>query len=152
MLDSFRSNMKGIAFGIVILIAIVFAFSGIGSLSISGSASDTAVTVNGEKVTELSVARAITGEKRRILRENEGLDPAVLTDELIRPQVVDQIIGRKLLTQAAKSSGMGVSSRSTSKILLGTPAFQGKMVALIKTSISIRFAIRATPAVHSLKC
>ena len=126
MLDSFRSNMKGIAFGIVILIAIVFAFSGIGSLSISGSASDTAVTVNGEKVTELSVARAITGEKRRILRENEGLDPAVLTDELIRPQVVDQIIGRKLLTQAAKSSGMGVSSRSTSKILLGTPAFQGE--------------------------
>ncbi|MDG1494705.1 MAG: SurA N-terminal domain-containing protein [Porticoccaceae bacterium] len=126
MLDSFRSNMKGIAFGIVILIAIVFAFSGIGSLSVSGSASDTAVTVNGEKVTELSVARAITGEKRRILRENEGLDPAVLTDELIRPQVVDQIIGRKLLTQAAKSSGMGVSSRSTSKILLGTPAFQGE--------------------------
>jgi peptidyl-prolyl cis-trans isomerase D len=118
--------MKGIAFGIVILIAIVFAFSGIGSLSVSGSASDTAVTVNGEKVTELSVARAITGEKRRILRENEGLDPAVLTDELIRPQVVDQIIGRKLLTQAAKSSGMGVSSRSTSKILLGTPAFQGE--------------------------
>ena len=48
MLDSFRSNMKGIAFGIVILIAIVFAFSGIGSLSMSGSGADTAVTVNGE--------------------------------------------------------------------------------------------------------
>lgn len=124
MLDSFRSNMKGIAFGIVILIAIVFAFSGIGSLSMSGSGADTAVTVNGEKVTELSVQRAINGEKRRILSENEGLDAAVLTDELIRPQVLNQIIGRKLLTQAAKSAGMGVSSRTTSKVLLGTPSFQ----------------------------
>ena len=116
--------MKGIAFGIVILIAIVFAFSGIGSLSMSGSGADTAVTVNGEKVTELSVQRAINGEKRRILSENEGLDAAVLTDELIRPQVLNQIIGRKLLTQAAKSAGMGVSSRTTSKVLLGTPSFQ----------------------------
>ena len=124
MLDSFRHNMKGIAFGIVILIAIVFAFSGIGSLSMSGSGADTAVTVNGEKVTELSVLRAISSEKRRILSENEGLDAALLQDELIRPQVVEQIIGRTLLSQAAKSAGMGVSSRTTSKLLLGTPAFQ----------------------------
>ncbi len=124
MLDSFRNNMKGIAFGIVILIAIVFAFSGIGSLSVSGSASETAVIVNGEQVTELSVQQAINNEKRRILSENEGLDAALLSDELIRPQVVEQIIGRKLISQAAKSGGMGVSSRTTSKLLLGTPAFQ----------------------------
>ena len=123
MLDSFRHNMKGIAFGIVILIAIVFAFSGIGSLSMSGSGADTAVTVNGEKVTELNVLRAISSEKRRILSENEGLDASLLEDELIRPQVMEQIIGRRLLSQAAKSAGMGVSSRTTSKLLLGTPAF-----------------------------
>ena len=123
MLDSFRHNMKGIAFGIVILIAIVFAFSGIGSLSMSGSGADTAVIVNGEKVTELSVLRAISSEKRRILNENEGLDASLLEDELIRPQVVEQLIGRRLLSQAAKSGGMGVSSRTTSKLLLGTPAF-----------------------------
>jgi len=123
MLDSFRHNMKGIAFGIVILIAIVFAFSGIGSLSMSGSGADTAVTVNGEKVTELTVLRAISSEKRRILSENEGLDASLLEDELIRPQVMEQIIGRRLLSQAAKSAGMGVSSRTTSKLLLGTPAF-----------------------------
>ena len=123
MLDSFRHNMKGIAFGIVILIAIVFAFSGIGSLSMSSSGADTAVTVNGEKVTELSVLRAISSEKRRILSENEGLNASLLEDELIRPQVVEQLIGRRLLSQAAKSAGMGVSSRTTSNLLLSTPAF-----------------------------
>ena len=124
MLESFRDNMKGIAFAIVVLIAIVFAFSGIGSLSISGSASDTAVKVNGERVSELQVLQAINSEKQRILSENEGLDPALLENDLIRPQVVDQIIGRKLLSQEASSGGMAISSRSTGKLLLDTPSFQ----------------------------
>ena len=124
MLESFRDNMKGIAFAIVVLIAIVFAFSGIGSLSISGSASETAVEVNGERVTELQVQQALNSEKQRILRENEGLDAALLEDDLIRPQVVEQIVGRKLLSQEASSGGMAISSRTTSKLLLDTPNFQ----------------------------
>jgi peptidyl-prolyl cis-trans isomerase D len=124
MLESFRDNMKGIAFAIVVLIAIVFAFSGIGSLSISGSASETAVKVNGERVTELQVQQALNSEKQRILNENEGLDAALLEDELLRPQVVEQIIGRKLLSQEASSGGMAISSRTTGKLLLDTPTFQ----------------------------
>ena len=124
MLESFRDNMKGIAFAIVVLIAIVFAFSGIGSLSISGSASETAVKVNGERVTELQVQQALNSEKQRILNENEGLDAALLEDELLRPQVVEQIIGRKLLSQEANSGGMAISSRTTGKLLLDTPTFQ----------------------------
>jgi len=124
MLDSFRTNMKGIAFAIVVLIAIVFAFSGIGSLSISGSASETAVKVNGERVSELQVQQALTSEKQRILNENEGLDAALLEDDLLRPQVVEQIVGRKLLSQEASSGGMAISSRTTSKLLLDTPNFQ----------------------------
>ncbi|MDP4655431.1 MAG: SurA N-terminal domain-containing protein [Porticoccaceae bacterium] len=123
MLDSFRHNMKGIAFGIVILIAIVFAFSGIGSLNVSGTAVETAVEVNGEPVSEFAIQQAINTEKQRILNQNEGLDPALLEDDLIRPQVVEQIIGRKLLAQAAQNGGMAISSRATSKLLLATPAF-----------------------------
>ena len=65
MLESFRDNMKGIAFAIVVLIAIVFAFSGIGSLSISGSASETAVKVNGERVTELASSAGLNSEKAK---------------------------------------------------------------------------------------
>ena len=124
MLESFRDNMKGIAFAIVVLIAIVFAFSGIGSLSISGSASETAVKVNGERVTELQVQQALNSEKQRILNENEGLDAALLEDDLLRPQVVEQIVGRKLLSQEASSGGMAISSRTTGKLLLDTPTFQ----------------------------
>ena len=116
--------MKGIAFAIVVLIAIVFAFSGIGSLSISGSASETAVKVNGERVSELQVQRAINAEKQRILSENEGLDAAMLEDNLLRPQVLNQVIRRQLLSQEAESGGMAISSRTTGKLLLDTPTFQ----------------------------
>ena len=124
MLESFRNNMKGIAFGIVVLIAIVFAFSGVGPLSVTGSASETAVEVNGERISELAVLRAINTEKQRILGENEGLDPALLEDDLIRPQVVEQLIGRTVLSQKAVSGGMAVSSRTTGKIILEDPGFQ----------------------------
>ena len=48
----------------------------------------------------------------------------LLEDDLIRPQVVEQIIGRKLLSQEAISGGMAISSRSTGKLLLDTPSFQ----------------------------
>jgi peptidyl-prolyl cis-trans isomerase D len=124
MLENFRDNMKGIAFAIVVLIAIVFAFSGIGSLSISGSASETAVKVNGERVSELQVQRAINAEKQRILNENEGLDAAMLENDLLRPQVLKQVIRRELLSQEAESGGMAISSRTTGKLLLDTPTFQ----------------------------
>jgi peptidyl-prolyl cis-trans isomerase D len=124
MLENFRDNMKGIAFAIVVLIAIVFAFSGIGSLSISGSASETAVKVNGERVSELQVQRAVNSEKQRILNENEGLDAAMLEDNLLRPQVLNQVIRRKLLSQEAKSGGMAISSQTTGKLLVDTPTFQ----------------------------
>ena len=124
MLESFRDNMKGIAFAIVVLIAIVFAFSGVGTLSVTGSASETAVEINGQRISELAVLRAINSEKQRILNENEGLDAALLEDDLIRPQVVEQLIGRTVLSQQAAAGGMAISSRSTGQLLLETPAFQ----------------------------
>ena len=50
MLDSFRNNMRGIATVIVVFIGGIFAFTGTGSLFVSGVGADTALVVNGEKV------------------------------------------------------------------------------------------------------
>ena len=132
MLDSFRHNMKGIAFGIVILIAIVFAFSGIGSLSMSGSGADTAVIVNGEKVTELSVLRAISSEKRRILNENEGLDASLLEDCF--PKRQNLVVWAYHLAPPANYSSEH-------------RPFCQKMAVLIKISIFILFVLRVIPVV-----
>ena len=124
MLDNFRDNMRGIATVIVVLIGGIFAFSGTGSLFLSGAGVETELVVNDEQVSALRIQQAIGVEKRRILSENEGLDPALVDDELIRPSVVQQMIGRKVIAQSAREQGMGISTKTVSELLIETPSFQ----------------------------
>ncbi|MDG1164145.1 MAG: SurA N-terminal domain-containing protein [Porticoccaceae bacterium] len=124
MLDSFRSNMRGIATVIVVFIGGIFAFSGTGSLFISGTGAEAVLIVNDESVSALRVQQVLSSEKQRILRSNEGLDPALLDDELIRPQVIQQLIARKVIAQSASEQGLGVSSKAVSELLLATEGFQ----------------------------
>ena len=124
MLDSFRTNMKGMAIGITVVIGVIFAFSGTGTLFLSGSGADAALIVNDSTITELQVVRAISSQKQRILNENEGLDASLLDDDLIRPNVVDQLIGRELLAQASQRQRMGVSEQTINDYILASEAFQ----------------------------
>ena len=124
MLDNFRNNMRGIATVIVIFIGGIFAFSGTGSLFLSGAGAETELVVNDEQVSALRIQQAISVEKRRILSENEGLDPSLVDDELIRPGVLQQMIGRKVIAQSAADQAMGISTKTVSKLLVDTPSFQ----------------------------
>ena len=124
MLDSFRTNMKGMAIGITVVIGVIFAFSGTGTLFLSGSGADAALIVNDSTITELQVVRAISSQKQRILNENEGLDASLLDDDLLRPSVVDQLIGRELLAQASQRQRMGVSEQTINDYILASEAFQ----------------------------
>ena len=60
MLDSFRTNMKGIALFIVIIIAGIFALTGTGSLFVSGTGAESALIVNDESVSELRVQQVLS--------------------------------------------------------------------------------------------
>ncbi|MGB2044316.1 MAG: SurA N-terminal domain-containing protein [Porticoccaceae bacterium] len=124
MLDNFRSNMRGVATVIVVIIGAVFVFSGTGSLFLSGPGSEVAAVINGEQVSDLRVQQVMSAEKQRILQENEGLDPAVLDDELLRPAVLQQIIAGKVLSQSAADQGFGLSSKQISELLIDAQGFQ----------------------------
>jgi peptidyl-prolyl cis-trans isomerase D len=124
MLDSFRTNMRTFALGIVIVIGFIFAFSGTGTMFLSGNSGDAAVVVGGEIVREIDVLRSISRQKQRILSENEGLDPSVLDDGLIRPNAVEQLISRQLLVQASGDRRMTVSSREVDQYILDIESFQ----------------------------
>ncbi|MGB1868298.1 MAG: SurA N-terminal domain-containing protein [Porticoccaceae bacterium] len=124
MLDSFRTNMRGIALFIVIIIAAIFALTGTGSLFVSNTGAEAALSVNNESVSALRVQQVLSSEKQRILRQNEGLDPALLDDELLRPQVIQQLISRKVIAQSAIDQGFGASSKAVSELILATPGFQ----------------------------
>jgi peptidyl-prolyl cis-trans isomerase D len=124
MLDNFRSNMRGVATVIVVIIGAVFVFSGTGSLFLSGPGTEVAAVINGEQVSDLRVQQVISTEKQRILQENQGLDPAVLDDELLRPAVLQQIIAGKVLSQSAIEQGFGLSSKQISELLIDAQGFQ----------------------------
>jgi peptidyl-prolyl cis-trans isomerase D len=68
--------------------------------------------------------RSISRQKQRILSENEGLDPSVLDDGLIRPNAVEQLISRQLLVQASGDRRMTVSSREVDQYILDIESFQ----------------------------
>ena len=124
MLDSFRTNMRSLALGIVIVIGFIFAFSGTGTMFLSGNSGDAAVVVGGEIVREIDVLRSISRQKQRILAENEGIDPSVLDDSLIRPSAVEQLISRQLLVQASGDRRMTVSPREVDQFILDIESFQ----------------------------
>ena len=124
MLDSFRTNMRSLALGIVIVIGFIFAFSGTGTMFLSGNSGDAAVVVGGEIVREIDVLRSISRQKQRILSENEGIDPSMLDDSLIRPSAVEQLISRQLLVQASGDRRMTVSPREVDQYILDIESFQ----------------------------
>ena len=126
MLDSFRTNMRGIATVIVVIIGGIFAFSGTGTLFVSGKGAESVLIVNDQPVSALRVQQVLSNEKQRILRQNEGLDPALLDDELIRPQVIQQLIARTLIAQSAVGQGFGASSKAVSELILATRGFQAE--------------------------
>ena len=123
MLDSFRTNMRGIALGIVIVIGAIFAFSGTGSL-LTVANIDTAIVVNDVNVSENDVVRAILNQKNQILSENEGLDPAVLSDEMMRPGAIEQLITQELFKQASIGQNLTLSQQDITNIILGIESFQ----------------------------
>ena len=78
MLLNFRDNMRGVALGITIVIGVIFALTGTGSLFISTPDSESALVVNGDEISEREVLQAVARERSRILNENPEMDRSLL--------------------------------------------------------------------------
>ena len=59
MLLDFRNNMRGVALGITIVIGLIFALTGTGSLFINNPYSESALVVNGDDISEREFLQAI---------------------------------------------------------------------------------------------
>lgn len=123
MLDSFRTNMRGVALGIVIVIGIIFAFSGAGGMLSGWGRPETAIVVGDADIPEIDVVRAISNQRSRILNENDNIDSSVITDELLRPGIISQLISRQLMIQAAGDKGMAISDRRVGAYILTNEGF-----------------------------
>ncbi|MDG1693682.1 MAG: SurA N-terminal domain-containing protein [Porticoccaceae bacterium] len=124
MLLDFRDNMRGVALGITIVIGLIFALTGTGSLFISTPDSESALVVNGDEISEREVLQAIARERSLILSSNPEMDRASLDDEALRPQAMRQLISREVLIQAANQQGIGVAPSLVNDLILDVESFQ----------------------------
>ena len=124
MLLDFRDNMRGVALGITIVIGLIFALTGTGSLFISTPDSESALVVNGDDVSERQVLQAVARERSRILNENPEMDRSLLDDQALRPQALRQLISREVLIQAATQQSLGVAPSLINDLILDVEQFQ----------------------------
>lgn len=124
MLQSFRDNLKGTAFFIVVLISIPFALVGIDQIFLGSSATKAELSVNGEDISQLEVERALSFQKQRLLSQYPDLDPTQLDDALLLPGVKQRLINEKVLSLRARDNGMGVADATIAEILKNAETFQ----------------------------
>lgn len=124
MLQNLRDNLNGVAKSVLVAIIIVpFALFGIDAIFLSGSAVKEAANVNGESITEFRLQQAVVNHKQQVLSRFKDIDPALLVDEQLRAPVMQQLIRKKVVEQAAVDQGMGISSRTIYDLLLEVPEF-----------------------------
>ena len=126
MLQAFRDNLKGtMAIIIVGLMIIPFALFGVDSLFLQDNSAGKAAEVNGTAISEFDLNRAVQVQKQQLLDRFGDQAPAdLLSDERLRGPVLERLIDRELLRQAAEDGGMAVSDAALDQLILSTGQFQ----------------------------
>ena len=126
MLDWIRERNQGWFAKIILLLVLVpFALFGVNSyLNRQGTAEAVAV-VNGEKISRNEFEHALKLQREQISAQmGANADSSVLDGPLLKQQVLDSLIRRRVLLQAARKVGMVVSDRQLADFIGMIPAFQ----------------------------
>lgn len=128
MLQHLRDNSRGvISFILIGLLVIIFALTGVEALFNWDTSANQAAKVNGEKVTEMDVARAINIQKQQMLNAYGDQIPAeFLSDEYLRKPVIESLVHRMVLAQAAKTAGMTIGNSFLGEQIASAPQFKNE--------------------------
>lgn len=112
MLQHLRDNSRGvISFILIGFLVIIFALTGVEALFNWDTSANQAAKVNGEVITETDVARAIGNQKQQMINTyGEQIPAEFLSDEYLRKPVIENLVQRKVLFQAADHSGMVIGN------------------------------------------
>lgn len=126
MLQNIRDNSQGlIAKFIVGFIILTFALFGADALFGISSGKRTVVEVNGEEIDEREILTAMDLRRRQILAQmGENADPSQIDDKMLRTQVTETLIKRRLLLQVADRYELAYSDAQINALVVNTPDFQ----------------------------
>ncbi|MEL6187025.1 MAG: SurA N-terminal domain-containing protein, partial [Myxococcota bacterium] len=123
MLGALRSKKNNPVI-IILLGFVVVLMAGFGVSFSTGDASQWAARVNGESIPYGDYSRAYSSSFRAQQRRNPSYDRTRAEAENLRQQVLDQMIGTKLLAMEAQRRGLRVDDETLRKQIFEIPAFQ----------------------------
>lgn len=113
-MDAFRTLLRGwVGKALLALIILPFAIVGIEGVFTGGSRNKPAIEVNGQEITKAELDQAIENRRQQLLeRMGAGIDPSLVTAEMVRPATEKALIQRQLVIEAAKDEGLYVPAES----------------------------------------
>lgn len=125
MLQFIRDRAQGwFAWVIVGFITVPFALWGVNEY-LGGGTEVPAATVNDVSISKAEVETAYYRQRERLQQIlGENFNPAMFPEERIREQVLDELIRRELLVQAALEAGMQISDMHLAQAVRGFSEFQ----------------------------
>ncbi len=126
MLQKLRDQTQSLFFKVVVgALVFVLAIFGFGAFNLFLTADPSVASVNGEDITANELGVEAERERRRLAAQlGEDFDPDMIDPVALQNSVLNQLISRILLTQAADDLGIGASSRQVDAVVLGNPNFQ----------------------------
>ncbi|MCG9714701.1 SurA N-terminal domain-containing protein [Shewanella insulae] len=128
MLEKIREGSQGvIAKGILVVVILSFAFTGVSSY-LGSSSEPTAATVNGEEISKSALEQAYQSERARLEQQLGDMYNTLASNESylasVKQNVLERLIADKLVDQAAADLGLRVSDQQIKTAIMNEPAFQ----------------------------
>lgn len=126
MLQKMRDQTQSTAFKVLVgIIVVVLAVFGFGAFNLFVTGDPEIATVNGEGITQSRLAQETERERRRLAASlGENFDPSMIDPVRLQNVVLDRLISRELLGQAADELGVGVGRAEVDQSVVAIPAFQ----------------------------
>lgn len=126
MLQKMRDQTQSTAFKVLVgIIVFVLAVFGFGTFNLFSSGDPGVASVNGQDITQSMLISAAERERRRIAAQLGGeFDPNLIDPVRLQSAVLEQLIGRSLMNQAAEDLGVGASRSQIDAAVVRNPSFQ----------------------------
>jgi peptidyl-prolyl cis-trans isomerase D len=126
MLQKLRDQTQSLAFKVLVAILVfVLAVFGFGAFNLFVTGEPEVARVNGEKITEVALASETERERRRIAGQlGDQFDSDLIDPIRLQSSVLERMIARAVLGQAADDLGVGVSRAQVDQVVVSNPAFQ----------------------------
>jgi peptidyl-prolyl cis-trans isomerase D len=126
VLQKLRDQTQSLFFKIIVgILVFVLAVFGFGAFNLFTTGEPEVASVNGEPITQNQLIVETERERvRRLSQMGQNVDPAAIDPARLQTEVLEQLITRQLLAQAADDMKVGVSRERVDEMILNQAEFQ----------------------------